>query len=143
LEEILGFVFPIRLSHAKSIFEEGKEVFVKFGGRLNKLQAGAKVIFHVSGEKLLIGEATIKSIERTTPDEAWKKYGTRLFLTRAELLEYARKSPLGEERRKKDLTVYVLTKVKKYKKPIFPKRRMTIAGYYIARDEYLSLRAHP
>ena len=139
LEEIVGFVFPIRSQHANSIFEKGKDVFFKFGGRLKRLQAGAKVIFHVSGEKLLIGEAIIKSIERMTPEEVWKKYGTRLFLTRAELLEYSRESPLGEERRKKELTVYVLTKVKKYKKPIFPKRRMTIAGYYITRNEYLDL----
>jgi hypothetical protein len=73
------------------------------------------------------------------PEEAWQKYGTRLFLTRPELLEYARTSPLGEERRKKELSVYVLTKIKKYKKPISPKRRMTIAGYYITRDEYLDL----
>lgn len=135
----MGFVFPIRSKHANSIFEERKEVFVKFGGRLKKLQAGAKAIFHVSGEKLLIGEAIIKSIERMPLEEVWKKYGTILFLTRAELLEYARKSSLGEERRTKELMVYVLTKVKKYKKPIFPKQRMTIAGYYITRDEYLAL----
>jgi len=44
LEEIAGFVFPVRSKDAKSIFEEGKEVFVKFGGRLKKLQAGAKAI---------------------------------------------------------------------------------------------------
>lgn len=138
MEELAGFVFPIGSQHANSIFEKRKDVFVKFG-RLRKLQAGAKAVFHVSGEKLLIGEAIIKNIERMTPEEVWKKYGTRLFLTRAELLEYARKSPLGKERRKKELTVYVLAKVQKYKKPILPKRRMTIAGYYITRNEYLDL----
>ena len=138
----MGFVFPIRPQHANSIFEKEKEVFVKFGGRLKKLQSGAKVIFHVSGEKFLIGEAIIKSIERMTSEEVWKRYGAKLFLTRAELLEYARRSPLGEERRKKELTVYVLTKVKKYRKPVSPKRRMTIAGYYITRDEYLDLQEH-
>jgi len=49
-------------------------------------------------------------------------------------------SALGEERRKKQLSVYVLTKVRKYKKTIFPKRRMTVAGYYITRGEYLDLK---
>ena len=135
----MGFVFPIRSQHANSIFERGKKVFVKFGARLKKLKAGAKALFYVSREKLLIGEAIIKSIERMTLEEVWKKYGTRLFLTRAELLEYARKTSLREERKSKELMVYVLTKVKKYEKPIFPKRRMTIAGYYITRDDYLAL----
>ena len=135
----MGFVFPIRSQHANSIFERGKKVFVKFGARLKKLKAGAKALFYVSREKLLIGEAIIKSIERMTLEEVWKKYGTRLFLTRAELLEYARKTSLGEERKSKELMVYVLTKVKKYEKPIFPRRRMTIAGYYITRDDYLAL----
>lgn len=139
MQEIVGFVFPIRSHHANSIFEKGKDVFLKFTGRLKELHAGSKVIFHVSIEKLLVGEATIKSIERMMPEEVWKKYGTRLFLTRAELLEYARKSPLGEERRRKELLVCVLTKVKKYHKPKIPKRRMTTAGYYITRDDYLAL----
>ena len=140
MEEIVGFVFPIKSQNANSIFEKGKEVFVKFArGKLRKLKAGAKAFFYVSGEKFLIGEAIIKSIEKMTPKEVWKKYGTRLFLTRGELLEYAKKTPFGEERRTKELTVYVLTKVKKYKKPIFPRRRMTLAGYYMTRDEYLAL----
>ena len=139
MQKIAGFVFPIRREHADSIFENGKEVFVKFGGELKKLQVGMKAIFHVSVEKLLIGEATIKNIERMNPEDVWEKYSTKLFLTRAELLEYTRESPLGEERRKRELSVYVLAKVKKYKKPMTPKRRMTIAGYYITRDEYLAL----
>ena len=93
-------MFPIRRRHTNSIFEEKKDVFVKFGRRLNKLKKGSKAIFHVSGMKLLIGEATIINIETMTPEEAWKKYGHRLFLTKAGLLEYARKTPLGEDRRK-------------------------------------------
>ena len=138
MEEIVGFVFPIRSHHANSIFEKGKDVFFKFGIGLTKLKAGAKALFYVSGEKFLIGEAIIKSIERMTPEEVWEKYGTRLFLTRAELLQHARESPLGK-RRKKELWVYVLTGVRKYKKPMLPKRRMTPTGYYITRYEYLSL----
>jgi len=139
LQEIVGFVFPIRSHHANSIFEKGKDVFFKFGIELTKLKAGAKALFYISGEKFLIGEAIIKSIERMTSEEVWEKYGIRLFLTRAQLLEYARKTSLGEKRKRKELSVYVLTKVKKYKKKIFPKRRMTIAGYYITKDEYLDL----
>lgn len=129
----VGYVFPIRPQHAKSIFDNGKEVFCKFGRKLTKLKAGGKAVFYVSGEKLLIGEATIESIDRMTPEEAWEKYGTRLFLTRAELLEYARKTYFGENRTTKELTVYVLTKVKKYKKPKLPKQIMTMAGHYITR----------
>jgi len=71
LEKTIGYVFPIRPLHSRAIFERRKDVFVKFGGRLKKLQKGKKVIFHVSGEKLLIGEAIIKSIERMTPEEVW------------------------------------------------------------------------
>ena len=134
----MGYVFPVRRQHANSIFEKGKDVFVKFG-KLRQLRAGAKAIFHVSGEKLLIGEAIIKSIESMTPKEVWKKYSTRLFLTRAELLEYTRKTALGEERRRQELTVYTLRKVKKYKKPISPMQRMTMAGYYISQEKYLYL----
>ena len=134
----MGYVFPVRRQHANSIFEKGKDVFVKFG-KLRQLRAGAKAIFHVSGEKLLIGEAIIKSIESMTPKEVWKKYSTRLFLTRAELLEYTRKTALGEERRRQELTVYTLRKVKKYKKPISPMQRMTMAGYYISPEKYLYL----
>ena len=136
--DVLGFVFPIRPKHADSIFENKKEVFVKFGRRLRNLRVGAKAIFYVSGEKILIGEAVIKSIQPMTPAEAWKKYGPKLFLTREELLEYARMSPLGQERKTKILTVYVLENARKYKKPVILDKRMTLTGYYMTSDEYRS-----
>lgn len=139
MEETVGYVFPIRSQHAIQIFEARKEVFVKFGLPFRKLKVGAKALFQVSGEKRLIGEAVIKSIERMTPEEAWEKYGTRLFLTREELLEYGRKTSLGKERKAKQLTVFRLGGIRKYAKPIFPKRRMTIAGYYISENEYSKL----
>ena len=105
MQKIVGFIFPIRSQHASLIFEKRKDVFAKFGVKLKKLRAGSKAAFHVSAEKILIGEAIIERIERMTPEIAWEKYGPRLFLTKDELIEYARKSPLGSEGRKKELTV--------------------------------------
>lgn len=135
--DVVGYVFPIKPQHADSIFENKKDVFVKSErGRLKRLSTGSKAIFHVSDKKFLIGEAIIKSIERKPLEKIWKEYGARLFLTKKELREYAKTSPLGEERKTKNLTVYVLTQIKKYRTPRSPNRRMTMAGYYITRKEY-------
>jgi len=142
MTDIIGYVFPIHLQHADSIFEKGKNVFAKFGRELKRLEHGAKALFYISGKKFLIGEATIKSMERMIAEEAWEKYGSKLFLTREELFTYSRTSPIGGKRKTKHMVIYVLTNVKKYEKPLTTKRRMTTAGYYITKDEYLALQEH-
>ena len=132
-------MFPIRLAHANQIFEGQKTIFCKYGKKLKKLNPKAKAIFHLSGKKNIIGEARIQRIEMMTPEEAWDRYGAKLFLTKEELFEYAKKSPIGNLRKTRELIIYVLERIKKYDNPIFPKRRMTPAGYYITKSEYINL----
>jgi len=138
--DIAGYIFPISLSHANSIFEKKKNVFGKFGKRLKKLSPKAKALFYVSGTKSIIGEARIKSVETMTPEKAWEKYGVYFFLTKEELNQYSKRSPIGNLRKTRELSIYVLERIKKYNNPIPTKRRMTPAGYYITNVEYIDLK---
>ena len=139
MEDIIGFIFPVRPEHASSIFNKGKEVFVKFG-RQTKLKTGSKALFYVSGKRLVVGEATIKAIEDMPPEKVWEKFGSKLFITRKELTKYAKTNPFGEKRITKELRVYILTQVVRYHEPFSLNKKMNLAGFYITKDEYLSLR---
>lgn len=74
-----------------------------------------------------------------TTETLWRNYSTALFLTKKELFDYAKMSPLGIERKTKELSVYVLEDIKKYIKPKYIKRKMTPSGYYMTENEYLSI----
>ncbi|WGM90149.1 MAG: DUF365 domain-containing protein [Candidatus Bathyarchaeum tardum] len=136
MSEISGFVFPIKLKHAESIFIKGKKIFVKYDNKLVKLNKGMRAIFYLSGEKTIIGEAKILKIERMTVEEVYENYGQNLFLTQEELFNYAKKSPIGRERKTQNLSVYHLANIQKYQTPIKSKKRMTPAGYYLRNNDY-------
>jgi len=130
----IGVVFPIMREHVDRIFGEQKNVFVKFS-HFKNLTEGSKIVFHVSGEKVLVGEGVIKTVQKLDPKDAWARYHNRIFLSNDEYNDYITKSPVGE-RKSKTITVLVLHKLRRFKKPIPPRRRMTYAGYYITQNDY-------
>jgi hypothetical protein len=64
-----GAIFPISKFHAIRFLKDHKTVFVKFTG-FTQLKKGSKIIFYVSGEKLLIGEGTIDNIQSLDTETA-------------------------------------------------------------------------
>ena len=112
------------------MFRYNRDVFVKFT-RLN-LDSGSTIVFYVSGEKLLIGDAKVDHIERLNPDVAWERYKGRVFLDKEEYDEYARISPISKEERKmSEITVFLLENIRKYKKPTRSIYPVTPSGRYL------------
>jgi len=108
-------------------------VFVKFT-RLN-LKSGFTIVFYVSGEKLLIGEAKIDHIERLAPEVAWAHYKGRVFLDEEEYDKYVRVSPISKEQRKMGLvTIFELENVRKYKRPVRSIYPATPSGLYLTKE---------
>lgn len=116
------------------MFDERKDVFVKFS-HFKNLTEGSKIVFHVSGEKMLVGEGIVKKVEKLDPKHAWVRYHNRIFLTKDEYNNYITKSPVGK-RESKTIMVLVLHKLRRFKKSIPPRRRMTYTGYYITQNDY-------
>jgi hypothetical protein len=59
----IGAVFPINSSQASRFFDEGRRVFVKFTNMSN-FKTNSKIVFYVTKEKVLVGEGTIKTVQR-------------------------------------------------------------------------------
>lgn len=130
----IGVVYPILPQHVDRMFDEKKDVFVKFS-KHRHLAEGSVIVFRVSGRKEFAGEGVIKKVEKLEPNEAWNRYGDRIFLTKKDYDKYVSRSPLGE-RKSRTIAVYVLRQLRKYKKPVPANKRMTVAGYYITRKDY-------
>lgn len=71
MDSIIGAIFPVSALSAKRIFEEQKTVFLKFT-KLN-FSRNSKILFYVTKEKCIYGEATIVSVTKMSTLEAWKK----------------------------------------------------------------------
>lgn len=128
-----GAIFPISSEHVARLLDEGKDVFVKFT-KLKRLENDSKIIFYVSGEKLLAGEGTIVNVESLDPKTAWMRYGERIFLRNEEYDNYVRRSPIsGAERKMEKITVFALRDLRRYKKPIKYVYPMTPAGRYLTK----------
>ena len=122
------------------MFRYNRDVFVKFT-RLN-LDSGSTIVFYVSGEKLLIGEAKVDHIERLNPDIAWDRYKGRVFLDKEEYDEYAKISPISKEERKMcEITVFLLENIRKYKKPTRSVYPVTPSGRYLTSEMIRKIRS--
>jgi len=136
MKSVFGAIFPISSEHVESLFDQKRNVFVKFT-KFGKLKRGSKIVFYVSKEKLFIGEGTITKIEKTNPEIAWIRYGKQIFLNESEYNKYVSKSPIsGKDRKMTEISIFFFKKLKKYRKPSKCMYHVTPAGRYIAREEY-------
>ena len=140
----IGAIFPVLREHVSNLFGRGRDVFVKFT-KLN-LESGAIIVFYVSREGLLIGEAKVGNIERLSPDAAWSRYKNRMFLDEEEYYQYVRISPVSKEKRKmSEVTVFELENMRKYKEPVRSIYLVTPSGRYLTKKmikRIRSLRTH-
>jgi len=135
MAEIKGVAFPIPKQFAQRFFE-GKDVFVKPATVFKELKPGMKFVIYQSHEDTgFIGEAKIKAVSfAENPMEFLKKYGDRLFLSEQELKEYMKSQEKWSRRRtakKKKWMAIELEDIKKYKKPLKPRRFITAGGCYL------------
>ena len=131
--KIIGAIFPVLHEHVSNLFSSDRDVFVKFT-KLN-LESGSTIVFYVSGEKLLIGEAKVGNVERLNPDVAWSRYKDRIFLDEEEYDKYVKVSPISKEERKmSEITVFELENMRKYKKPVRSIYPVTSSGRYLTKE---------
>jgi len=133
-KEIVGAIFPVLPEHVPNLFDHGRNVFVKFT-KLTNLRTGSKIVFYVSREKVLVGEGKVKVIEKMNPKVAWSRYRGRIFLDEEEFDSYTEISPIsGEKRKMRRVAVFVLNKVKKYRKPFRSIYPVTPSGRYLTKE---------
>jgi len=136
MAKIVGVTFPIPKQFINRFFNEGKDVFIKPATVWKELKPGMKFVFYQSHEDTgFVGEAKIKSIQLIDdPMKVFEMYGDRVFLTREELKEYIRSQnrwKRKKEKKKKKWLVIELEDIRKYDKPIKPKRFVSVGGQYI------------
>lgn len=128
-------IFPIRPGHVSRFFDGKRNVFVKFTKM--KLKKGMLLVFYVSREMVLAGEAKIAKVERLHPNVAWDSYRDRIFLNKEEYDQYVGVSPVGgEERKMKDVLVITLSSFRKYDPASRSPLSITPSGRYITKDMY-------
>ena len=136
--QVVGIIFSVLPQHARRFFDEGKTVFVKFFGRERiplKLQRGHRIFFYEPrGNKEIVGEARIVSIDTVPAAEVFSVFGDRLFLTQSELQDYA-----GQRKDRKMLTL-VLEDARRYSLPLKLGKSVTMAGRYMTREMYKQIR---
>jgi len=138
MAEIVGVAYPIPKQFMNRFFK-GKDVFVKPATVWKQLKPGMKFVFYQSHENTgFVGEAKIKRVVLSEdPMEFYETYGDRIFLTKEELKEYIKsqerwKSFRSREQQKKKLWMAIeLEDIKKYDKPIKPKRFVPVGGQYL------------
>lgn len=137
--KIVGVSYPIPKQFMDRFFKEGKDVFIKPATVFKELKPGMKFVFYQSHEDTgFVGEAKIKNIQLINdPMEVFEMYGDRVFLTKGELREYVRSQEKwksfrsrGREKKKRWLVIE-LEDIRKYDKPIKPKRFVPVGGQYI------------
>lgn len=138
VDTIIGAIFPISKFHANRFLKGKKTIFVKFT-RFRQLKKGSKIIFYVSGEKLLTGEGTVENIEVLDAVTAWNRYNQQIFLTKEEFENYVGTSPITCENRKASyITLFTLKNLKRLGIPTKPAKPMTPSGCYVTKEEYKS-----
>jgi len=145
-EEIVGVAYPVPSNLLDRIFKEGKDVFIKHPTCYKQLKPQHKVLFYASHEiKAIVGEATIKNIELMKIKQIYEKYKDRVFITKEEAKEYSkplrlRRQPGVSKTRETKFLVLELQNIKKYVKPVKPKRFITVGGKYVTKREYEKIR---
>lgn len=138
---IVGAIFPILREHILNLFERHRDVFVKFT-KLT-LKGGSIIVFYVSGQKVLIGEAKAHRVQRSTPHLAWSQYSERIFLDKEEYNMYAKVSPISKEKRRmKEITILELKNIRKYKNPVRSIYPVTPSGRYLTKKMIDEIRDH-
>ena len=136
MAKIVGVAFPIPKQFMDRFFDEGKDVFIKPATLWKELKPGMKFVFYQSREDTgFVGEAKIKEIKLIDdPMKVFEMYGDRVFLTKDELKEYVKSQERWgrkKERKKKKWLVIELEDIKRYDKPIKPKRFVPVGGQYL------------
>lgn len=126
--EIVGVTHPLPTKYAKRIYEDEKNVFV--GKRcLCKVSKGDKfVIYESHGATAYTGWADIKYIGKINTNSVIRKYGKKLIISPQEFKEYSQG--------RKEMFVIEFENFEKFKKPVIPKRFVSISGKYIYKDEF-------
>ena len=140
MKGIWGVVYPIPLQFVDRIFAEQRNVFVKYLSHPTcvRIAPRNRILFYAShGQKEIVGEAMIKSMEFLTPFEALEKHGDKLFLNEVELVKYA--SLQSSRSISKRLLVLVLSKPRRYARGISYKKPITMAGEYLTKERYNAL----
>jgi len=136
VSEIIGVTYPIPKQFVDRFFK-GKDVFVKPATVWKQLKPGMKFVFYQSHEDTgFVGEARIKRILLVEdPVSLYETYGDRIFLTKDELKEYIKSQERWKSRKdksKKKLWMAIeLENIKKYDKPVKPKRFVPVGGQYL------------
>jgi len=136
MAKIVGVTFPIPKQFMDRFFKEGKDVFIKPATVWKELKPGMKFVFYQSREDTgFVGEAKIKNIQLLDdPMKVFEIYGDRVFLTKEELKEYVKsqeKWGRKSSKKKKPWIVIELESIRKYDKPIKPKRFVPVCGQYL------------
>lgn len=125
---IVGVSHPIPTEYAERIYNNEKTVFVG-KSHLGKVEKGDKFIIYEShGARAYTGWADIISIQKMKPGTITRKYKNQLMITAEELQEYAKN--------RTEMNVIEFENFQKFKKPVVPKRFVTVAGKYIYEDEF-------
>lgn len=137
--EKVGCIFPILRHHVSNLFGKDQPVFVKF--TRFKPENCSLIIFYVSGDKLLIGEANVENVERLDPNIVWSRYNDRLFLNQTEYNEYTKISPIGKTKRKiKEITVFELKDPRRYETSIKSIFTVPPSGRYLTQKMVREIR---
>ena len=139
MAKIIGVTFPIPKQYMDRFFKEGKDVFVKPATVWKELKPGMRFVFYQSREDTgFVGEAKIKNIKLIDdPMEVFEMYGDRVFLTKEELKEYVKSQGRWKHVKSREIVkrmrwlVIELEDIRKYDKPIKPKRFVPVGGQYI------------
>jgi len=136
MTNIVGVTYPIPKQYVNRFFKEGKDVFVKPATVWKQLKPGMKFVFYQSREDTgFVGEAKIKRILLVEdPMKLYETYGDRIFLAKEELKEYIKSQErwgTGRSKKKKLWMAIELEDIKKYDKPVKPKRFVPVGGQYL------------
>lgn len=131
--EIAGVTHPLPTEYAERIYKGKKDVFV--GKRcLCRVSKGDKFIIYEShGAMAYTGWADIKYIGKIKTNSVLSKYGTRLIISPQEFKEYSKG--------RKEMFVIEFENFEKFKKPVIPKRFVSISGKYIYKDEFENIKS--
>jgi hypothetical protein len=133
MEKTDGFIVPLQKEIIDYLFEnEDRDIFIKYPThtitkktRL-KFGVGTTLIFYQSrSNKVIVGDATISSMEYMITSSALKKYPKEIGIPTDHLLEYSK----GREQKK--ALVFHLSGKRRYVKPIPIRENITMAGLYI------------
>lgn len=134
MSQIVGVTFPVPKQYMDRFFRD-KDVFVKPATVYRELKRGMKFVFYQSHEDTgYVGEATIKRIIlMNDPLKFLETYGDRIFLTREEIKDYVKTQEKWSSKgqKKRQWMAIELENIKKYDKPVKPKRFVSVGGQYL------------